>query len=213
MNRTTASQRRWCAIDAPQNSMKTSCWLDRALSSHRGQRIANPGCLMACAIRWAPVFNGRMLHRESSDALSIRRWLTVLALAYPESDARFDHGRCRPNVIVFVINNDNKTGATVQKDTDNLHDRPFNASDRRILDSAPAGMRRSARRCAFDPALADKSAVQRRCSSRNARWRWDKLPASAGSWRSAAPEKGSDAIAQYILAGRRLPKLCRLRGN
>jgi hypothetical protein len=66
MNRTTASQRRWCAIDAPQNSLKVSCWLDPALASHRGMH-SEPRVFDGVArYDGRRVFNGRILHRDSS---------------------------------------------------------------------------------------------------------------------------------------------------
>ena len=45
----------------------------------------------------------------------------------------------------LVLNNDNKTRATVQKNTDDLHDRSLNAFDRRVFYFVAGGRRRSAR--------------------------------------------------------------------
>ncbi len=47
MNRPLVFQRSWRDISAPQSSMKTSCRLGGVLTSHRGQRVANSGCLIA----------------------------------------------------------------------------------------------------------------------------------------------------------------------
>ena len=53
--------------------------------------------------------------------------------------------------------------------------------------------------------------VQRRRPPGSAYRSGDRLPASTCPRQPAPPTNGSDAIAQYTLAGRGLPKLCRLR--
>jgi uncharacterized protein (DUF488 family) len=54
------------------------------------------------------------------------------------------HERCGSDVIVLVLNNDNKTRAAVQKDHDDLHDRSLNTSIAEFL-ALLQEVRRSAR--------------------------------------------------------------------
>jgi hypothetical protein len=46
--------------------MKTSCWLDDTLASHRGRRVATSGCVVALRdVTGRRVFDDRMLRHEN----------------------------------------------------------------------------------------------------------------------------------------------------
>jgi universal stress protein E len=85
--------------------------------------------------------------------------------------------------------------AVLRRCFDTFHGGPLDAHDRRVRGSATAGRGGSGRRCALISALADESAIQRRCSDRIAHGSRDGLPTPASARRTPSSQSGRATVA------------------